>query len=329
MMDSFTIAHIADLHLSGEHRRFNLRRARRLLEEISRRRVDHVVVTGDIAADADRKDLDIARGLFRNNGLLDPLKLSVVVGNHDVFGGVHTAEDILTFPRRCRQTDYNEKVEEFRGYFHEAFERTLYGTKAKPFPYAKVLGGVVLFGVNSVAHYSGVGNPVGSNGEVGDAQFRRLRQLLQAPQLRTKKKIVLIHHHFHKLPVPGEGTLHSVWGAIERRTMKLHGKKRLFELFRESHVDLVLHGHVHVNEEYTRKGVRFINAGGSLLGPGNRMSFNLLEVTPGSIESRVITIPEEQPALPLRVPRPAHHPVELQGAGYPAPELEPAGLQAA
>lgn len=32
MTDSFTIAHIADLHLSGEHKRSNLRRARRLLE---------------------------------------------------------------------------------------------------------------------------------------------------------------------------------------------------------------------------------------------------------------------------------------------------------
>ncbi|HTY60116.1 MAG TPA: metallophosphoesterase [Bacteroidota bacterium] len=317
-MDSYTIAHIADLHLSGEHRRFNLRRARRLLEEIARRRVDHVVVTGDIAADADRKELDIARGIFRNNGLLDTSKLSVVIGNHDIFGGVHTAEDILTFPRRCRHTDYNEKVEEFRGYFHEAFERMMFGAHGKPFPYAKVLGDVVLFGVNSVAHYSGVGNPVGSNGEVGDAQFKRLRQLLEAPQLRGKRKIVLIHHHFHKLPVPGAGTLHSVWGAIERRTMKLHGKKRLFELFREAKVDRVLHGHVHVNEEYTRKGVRFINGGGSLLGPGSQIAFNLLEIGPESIENRVITIPEEQPAIPASVPRPSFQGAELQGAGLQA-----------
>ncbi len=314
MTDSFRIAHIADLHLSAEHRRFNLRRARRLLEEIGRRRVDHVVVTGDIAADADSKELDIARGLFRNSGLLDSGRLSVVIGNHDVFGGVHTPEDILTFPRRCRHTDYNGKVEEFRGYFHEAFDRVLYGTHGKPFPYAKVLGGVVLFGVNSVARYSAVGNPVGSNGEVGDAQFTRLRQLLETPQLRNKKKIVLVHHHFHKLRPPGEGTLHSVWAAIERRTMKLHGKKRLFELFRECNVDLVLHGHVHVNEEYRRKGTQFINGGGSLFGPSSQMAFNLLEIGPGSVEHRVITIPEDLPAIPGSAPRP----------GVPAETMEPA-----
>jgi 3',5'-cyclic AMP phosphodiesterase CpdA len=177
-----------------------------------------------------------------------------------------------------------------------------------------VLGDVVLFGVNSVAHYSAVKNPVGSNGDVGDGQYRRLRQLLEAPQLKGKRKIVLIHHHFHKYPSSEEGTLHSVWGAIERRTMKLHGKKKLFQLFRECGVALVLHGHVHVNGEYGRKGTQFLNGGGSLLGAGNRMAFNMITVGPESIENRIITLPEEHPAVP---------------AGAPVPELLAAELQAA
>jgi hypothetical protein len=200
-------------------------------------------------------------------------------------------------------------VDEFRGYFHEAFERCLYGSRAKPFPYAKVLGDVVLFGINSIAHYSAVKNPVGSNGDVGDGQYRRLRQLLEAPQLSGKRKIVLIHHHFHKYPSPAEGTLHSVWGAIERRTMKLHGKKRLFQLFRECGVALVLHGHVHLNGEYGRNGTQFLNGGGALLGSGRGIAFNLINIGPQSIENRIITIPEEQPAIPAGVAVP-----ELQAA---------------
>jgi 3',5'-cyclic AMP phosphodiesterase CpdA len=308
-MDSFTIAHISDLHLSAEHKRFNLRRARRLLEEIGRRRVDHVVVTGDIAADADRREFEIARGLFRNSGLLDPEKLSLVIGNHDIFGGVHMPEDLLTFPRRCRRTEYGAQVEEFRGYFHEAFERCMYASTGRAFPYAKVFAGVVLFGVNSVAHYSPVKNPVGSNGEVGDGQYRRLRHLMDAPQLRGKRKIVLVHHHFHRIPPPAQGALQSVWGAIERRTMKMHGKKRLFQLFRECGVALVLHGHVHANGEYERKGIPFVNGGGSLLGSGSRIAFNLISITPGSIENRIIKIPEEQHSVPAAAPAP-----ELQAA---------------
>jgi len=298
-MDSFSIAHIADLHLSAEHNRFNLRRARRLLKEIGRRRVDHVVVTGDIAADAEGREFEIARRLFRNSGLLDPEKLSLVIGNHDVFGGVHRPEDILTFPRRCRQAEYGARVEEFRGYFHEAFERCLYGSLSRPFPYVKVFADVAFFGVNSVAHYSPVGNPLGSNGEVGDGQYGRLRHLLEVPQLRDKRKIVLIHHHFHKIPPPAEGTLNSVWGAIERRTLKLHGKKRLFQLFRECGVALVLHGHVHENGRYERNGIQFINGGGSLLSSADRIAFNLIDVGPAQIENRIITIPDEQPAVPV------------------------------
>jgi len=308
-MEPFRIAHIADLHLSAEHKRSNLRRARRLLEEIRRRRVDHVVVTGDIAADADGREFEIARRLFKNAGLLDSSKLSVVIGNHDVFGGVHRAEDILTFPRRVRHTDVEAQVETFRSAFKEAFDRCMFGSHGKAFPYAKVAGDVVFFGVNSVARHSGVKNPVGSNGEVGDGQFKRLAHLLGVPQLKGKTKIVLIHHHFNKLAHAADGALNSVWGAIERQTMKLHGKGRLFELFREQGVAAVLHGHVHVNTGYERKGVRFINGGGALLGPLGDIAFNLLSITPEGVESRIITIPDELPAVPAEESAP-----ELQAA---------------
>lgn len=299
MTSSMTIAHVSDLHLSREHKRYNLRRARRLLEAVVRQNVDHVVITGDIAADADRSDFEAARKLFSSMGLLDPRRLSVVIGNHDIFGGVHRAEDILTFPRRCRDTDFGAKAEEFREYFHEAFSKCLFGAPSGPFPYAKILGDTVLIGLNSVAHYSRIKNPVGSNGEIHDAQFRRTRQLFDAPELRSRRKIVLIHHHFNAVEVPEAGTLHTVWGAIERQTMKLRGKKRIIELMREHGVALVMHGHVHVNASYERGGIQFLNGGGSLLGPFSPSStFNLVQLHAGSIETRMVTVPEEEPSLP-------------------------------
>jgi hypothetical protein len=49
------------------------------------------------------------------------------------------------------------------------------------------------------------------------------------------------------------------------------------------------------------------------------MSFNLIDIGPGSIENRIITIPEEHPAVPAGASVP-----ELQ-----AGELQPAELQAA
>jgi 3',5'-cyclic AMP phosphodiesterase CpdA len=299
MKSSMTIAHISDLHLSREHKRYNLRRACRLLEAVIQHNVDHVVITGDIAADADRGDFEAARKLFSSVGLLDTRRLSLVIGNHDIFGGVHRAEDILTFPRRCRDTEFGKKVEQFREYFHETFSRCLFGAPWGPFPFAKILGDTVLIGLNSVAHYSRIKNPIGSNGEVSDAQFRRTQQILEAPELRPKRKIVLIHHHFNKIEGAESGTLHTVWGTIERQTMKLRGKKRLIELMRENEVALVLHGHVHENVSYERKGIKFLNGGGSLLGPFSPVSsFNLVELHDGSIETRTIMVPEEEPSLP-------------------------------
>ncbi len=48
--------------------------------------------------------------------------------------------------------------------------------------------------------------------------------------------------------------------------MKLTKKKKLFQLFNLYKVDLVIHGHVHDSNEYYRKGIRFLNAGASVLG---------------------------------------------------------------
>jgi 3',5'-cyclic AMP phosphodiesterase CpdA len=312
----FTIAHISDLHLSAEHKRHNLRRARRLLTTVAAHAVDHIILTGDVAADATRTDFEVARRLFKSHGVLDPLKLSLIVGNHDIFGGVHAAEDILTFPGRCREIDYDRKVEEFRAHFPETFAEVMFASHSKPFPYAKILGDVVLIGVNSVAVYSGVRNPVGSNGEVDDGQFRKLRLLLEAPPLRRKRTIVMIHHHFSKVTQVPSGALHTVWGAIERQTMKLRGKKRLLELFREHEVALVAHGHVHTNSTYDRKGVKFLNGGGSLLGPASpQVSFNLIQITREAITTRTVTVPDERPSVPAAQDKPLHAPEpELQAA---------------
>jgi len=292
-MRPFTIAHIADLHLSGEHKRFAIRRVRALLDAIVRREVDHVVVAGDIAADANPKDFEIARRLFKNAGLLDPRRLTVVIGNHDIYGGVHHAEDILTFPRRCKETQYGKKVKEFRAYFAEAFEGCQFSADGKTFPFAKVLGNTAMIGVNSVARYSSVKNPVGSNGGVDDLEFQRIGTLLNDSLVRDKRKIVIIHHHFHKMSAGPEGALKSVWDAIERQTMKLRGKSRLFDLFKDHGVTMVLHGHVHLSFTYERKDLRFATAGGSVFGPDAKRStsYNLVRLLDGAAETTLIRVP--------------------------------------
>jgi predicted phosphodiesterase len=74
--------------------------------------------------------------------------------------------------------------------------------------------------------------------------------------------------------------------------MKLRGKKPLLRLLRMHEVDLVLHGHYHENSGYVRKGVRFLNGGGSVLGPNaSELSFNIITVSRDGVRTDIQTIP--------------------------------------
>jgi 3',5'-cyclic AMP phosphodiesterase CpdA len=293
-----TIAHLSDLHISLEHSRQNVRNTRTLLEFCLRKHVDHIVITGDLTANADKKELEATRKLFRNYGLLDTRKLTVIPGNHDVFGGVHHAEEILSFPKRCKATDYERKMRIFEETFHELFENTVHGKGETFYPFVKSLHGVALFGVNSVAQYARLNNPIGSNGEVDDEQFSRLAQLLKSELFRTQQKVVLVHHHFNKTESQASGTMSSVWSAIESQTMKLRNKKRLLSLFLASKIDLVLHGHLHENREYNRKGVRFVNTGAAVLGNGRDLHATFLKVNASGIEIELHSVPHFTVATP-------------------------------
>lgn len=302
-MNSFTLAHISDLHVSLDHERHNIRRLRRLLDAILRQNVDHIVVTGDITADAKPGEFDAVRKVFKRYGLLDPLRLTVVPGNHDIFGGVHTPEEIFSFPKRCKQVEYGTKMKLFSNAFEETFRRSLIFDRKRLFPFAKILNGVMLIGLNSIAEYSKLANPLGSNGDIDEKQFKQLNELLSADLFRNTQKIILLHHHFGKLRHEACGALHSMWTAIEKQTMKLRGKKRLLEMFRKAGVRLVLHGHIHENREYVRGGIRCVNSGGSLLG-GRKgvVSCTLVHVSPESIRMTLQEFsldPATRPAMPF------------------------------
>jgi 3',5'-cyclic AMP phosphodiesterase CpdA len=281
----FTIAHLSDLHISLDHSRYNIKKTRSLIEYCLRQGADHIVITGDITANGEKKEFEATRKIFRNYGLLDDRKLSLLFGNHDVYGGVHRAEEILSFPKRCKTTDYDRKMREFREYFHEVFDSSDQSSSSNSYPFVKIFGVAAIIGANSIARYSRVKNPIGSNGEVDNKQFELLRKTLMAEHLRGKRKLVLIHHHFNKIHSHGSERTNSVWDAVERQTMKLRGKRRLLRLFAASGVDLVLHGHVHRNHEYVRKGIRFLNAGGSILGDNSAFHIAFIRVSPSGVQT--------------------------------------------
>ena len=289
MMNSVRLAHLSDLHINAHDPKQSMIRAQLLFERVEQLRVDHIVITGDLTADATEEEFGMLRELLGSFGLLDPSRLTVVIGNHDVFGGVHLAEDILTFPRRCKDVAYKEQVARFVDAFPEPFQHCLFGMRRRSFPFVKPFGPFLLVGVNTVARHSRMNNPFGSNGEVDDEQFEALQAMFDTPAVKKYPKLVLLHHHFSKREEKTDGTMHSLWSAIEQQTMKLRKKKRLISLFLANDVRAILHGHVHENFEYQRKGLRFINGGGSILGPQKQIiSLNLLVATQDDLHVRQI-----------------------------------------
>ena len=295
-----TIAHLSDLHLSAVHKRSHIRRTRRALDHINALGVDHVVITGDITADGTPEDYRVARSVLASAGMLTSSRLTVAIGNHDVFGGVHTAEDVLSFPGRCARTDDRAKLNAFGAAFQETFHGAIMPSEKRLFPFAKIIGDVAVIAVNTIAPYSRVKNPLGSNGSVDDRSYELLGELLMTPAVRTRKKIIALHHHFHKMRETRGGAVHSVWGAIERQTMKLRGKSRLLKLFTQHRVDMVLHGHIHRSMEYYREGIRFLNGGGSILHDENPdLHINILRSRATGWTTEIHRIPFGE--LPVRI----------------------------
>jgi 3',5'-cyclic AMP phosphodiesterase CpdA len=271
------IIHLSDLHLSTIFKESNLHKIDFALRTILAGEWDHIVITGDLTDNAEPNDFSQLRELFGSYGLLDPKKLSLVIGNHDIFGGIQTAEDILSFPERCKTTDYDLKICEFAEYFRETFANCIYQSE-NIFPYAKIIDDVLFVAINTIAKYSKIKNPFASNGEVDINQFTETDEILSKYGANAKTRIILSHHHFNKLKTTSPGSASGIWQNIEKQTMKLRKKKRLFRLFNMYNVDLVLHGHVHENVVYKRKSINFLNAGSSIkTSHNNHIKINVID----------------------------------------------------
>ncbi len=289
------IAHISDLHIDYFRKKANNINSYRLLEYITSNNYDHVIISGDITENADSESFLLARSLLKKFGLLDPQKLTLTIGNHDIYGGVHLAEDVINFPSRCKNTKYNDKVSEFIRYFNEAFPSAAQNT-GSPFPFIKELDSVVLLSLNSIAEYSYMKNPFASNGRISGSQLKKSVELLEICG-KDKKRIAVSHHHFSQIAadhLPGSG---SIWHAVENQTMKLRRKKKILARMKDMEIDTILHGHLHENSAYIKNGIRIINAGGSVLNCDTKKLFlNSIHVeSTGTLEQSFISI--ESPAM--------------------------------
>jgi 3',5'-cyclic AMP phosphodiesterase CpdA len=281
------IAHLSDCHINLKYHPQHLPRLRRTLEDaLEHNGADHIIITGDLTSNADARDLLTTRRLFESFGILKSSKLTVIVGNHDIFGGPHLADDLLSFPDRCKKLDYDEKLSIFQDTFAELFSDTITMDESG-YPFLKRIKNVCLLGFNSIARHSLIQNPVGSNGIITPEAHQQTLKLAKHHAWNTaSSRIALLHHHTFRprdvahLELADGISRGGIAARIEQRTLKLHGKRQLFKHFKAIEVDMVLHGHIHFTGNYVRDGIMCYNGGGAVypVFRGGGYYYNMIEI---------------------------------------------------
>jgi 3',5'-cyclic AMP phosphodiesterase CpdA len=301
----YSLIHISDPHLSRQYYREHLKSFKKLLRLIQLEGCDHLVISGDIVSTADPDDFFLARELFSHFSLLDSSKLTVVPGNHDIFGGPHRAVDILSFPQHIRAVDYHRNHALFREAFRETFHGVTFFDAKESYPFLKRVGPFMIIGLNSIPPWSVRSNILGTNGFLDDRQIEALQSLSESPLLRNAVPIIVLHHHFNDIVADGISD-NSFWRLIESRTMRLRGRRRLLKVFKSLNVRYVLHGHIHRNEVYERSGILLSNGAGAVCDdPVRYLKYNRLTFDNGEcrIATRLLPIPFEESVAPLRYVR--------------------------
>ncbi len=274
----YKIAHISDLHVSFKDNDGHGQRLVALLKDITERKCDHVVVTGDLVNNPSPEDLGFVREIFSHFGLLDINRMSVVTGNHDIYGGPPEGQNGFRFYVNCKETDLQLTLDKFIDTFRETFP------SKNSFPYLKTIGNVAFVGINSIGKWSMKKNREGSNGIILSQDFSLIKDLLTSEDTKDKFKIILIHHHFNKPGADAEiHPAHSIWLKAINWKMKLYNKKKLLKLFRDNGVSMILSGHTHVNEIYNMNGVTIVNSSSSImpLNDDQTLYYNIIAI-PGA-----------------------------------------------
>ena len=287
----YRIGHISDPHISRQHYREHIKSFKLLLRAMLNDGVDHIVISGDIISTGNEDDYFLTREILFSHGLLNSSRLSVIPGNHDIFGGPHRAVDVLSFPQHIRSVDYRRNMQLFQNAFAETFEGVVHLHPTDVFPYVKKVGPFNIVGINSIPPWSFRKNILGTNGMIDEQQYEALASPDAIQILEGRTTIVIMHHHFNDI-VQSDYDAGNMWTRIESKTMRLRKRKKIIRLFETLNVRYVLHGHLHRNELYERNGILFANGAGAICDdPVPFLKYNLLEYSEEYCRMKICQLP--------------------------------------
>lgn len=237
------IAHFSDLHvlaLQGvpTHRFFNKRftgwvnlrvkrahkhrpgHVRAVAREITRAKVDHVVITGDLTNLALEQEFVAVRELLEQDLGLRPDQISAVPGNHDLY------------------TRGAMRDQRFTKYFHDYVASDLPELCADiplgRFPFVKLRGPCAIIGLSSAVPRP----PLMASGQLGKAQLAAFSRILEHPEVKKRTPVILLHHPIHNPPSKVKTLVEGLWDA-DSLIAKVAGLEH----------GLLLHGHLHIRRQ--------------------------------------------------------------------------------
>jgi len=233
MSQTFTLAHLSDVHLSPivgfgvRHWRVkrllgyvNWHRKRRhvhlrsvvdaLTADMAQQTPDHIAVTGDLVNIG--LPLEYERALDWLRSLGPPDRVTVIPGNHDIYVRLRNDPGVLRWRAYMLPHDTGAVA-----------------TQGTDFPFVRRFGRIALIGINSAV----LTPPIIATGRVGEGQLRKLAALLDSLGQEGLTRVVLIHH----APLPGQSPPSRALADAStfEKVLCAHG------------AELVLHGHNHTN----------------------------------------------------------------------------------
>jgi predicted MPP superfamily phosphohydrolase len=202
------IIHLSDLHVGHEECGIKFRT---LIDNITfLKQPAHnyiILITGDIVDNANHSEqIDEAVDAieqFKERGY----NVLVVPGNHDYGTGV-----------------IGDKK------FVGLFKKKYYGSRKISYPKLDIIDEIAFIGLDSTAEELHWLDRFFSEGELGEAQLKRLKKVLKKPEVASRKKVVYLHHHPFDFKVG----------------MQLKDSNDLKNII-ENKIDMLLFGHYHLD----------------------------------------------------------------------------------
>jgi 3',5'-cyclic AMP phosphodiesterase CpdA len=190
--------------------------AQAVAREVRARKVDHVVITGDVTNLSLESEFELVRAFLEHDLGLAPDRVSLVPGNHDMYTrGAH-------------------RTRRFQRYLGEYITSDLPGATGVPgvdrFPYARLRGPAVIIGLSSAVPSP----PLFASGVLGRPQRAALHALLAHDEVRQRTPVILQHHPWHNPIHPVKNLMTGLADALEQHRV-LNDLRR----------GLLLHGHLH------------------------------------------------------------------------------------